>query len=108
MIELSPDGEIIAIRYNNRSCAPTTDVPFKQMETFYTAYRRFGELIDRESSAVTFKLSPGDCFVVDNTRVLHARNGYSGTGNRWLRGCYSDKDGLHSTLSSLKSAQHSL
>jgi len=106
MIELSPDGEIIAIRFNNRSCAPTTDVPFDQMETFYAAYRRFGELIDQESAAVTFKLSPGDCFVVDNTRVLHARKGYSGAGSRWLRGCYADKDGLYSTLSSLKSEQN--
>ena len=27
MIELSPDGELIAIRFNNRSAAPITDVP---------------------------------------------------------------------------------
>jgi gamma-butyrobetaine dioxygenase len=34
--------------------------------------------------------------VVDNTRVLHARKGYSGEGTRWLQGCYADKDGLRS------------
>jgi len=52
---------------------------------------------------VAFKLRPGESFVVDNTRVLHARNGYSGEGNRWLQGCYPDKDGMKSTLAALTS-----
>ena len=26
------------------------------------------------------KLNPGECFVTDNTRVLHARTAYSGEG----------------------------
>jgi gamma-butyrobetaine dioxygenase len=38
---------------------------------------------------------------VDNTRVLHARKAYSGTGKRWLQGCYADKDGLRSTRDAL-------
>jgi len=29
---------------------------------------------------------------------LHARRAYSGSGSRWLQGCYADKDGLLSTL----------
>ena len=50
---------------------------------------------------VTFKLSPGECFIVNNTRVLHARKGYSGEGSRWLQGCYADMDGLRSTHAAL-------
>ena len=50
----------------------------------------------------TFKLRPGECFIVDNTRVLHARKGFSGTGSRWLQGCYADKDGLLSTLAAIE------
>jgi gamma-butyrobetaine dioxygenase len=50
---------------------------------------------------VTFRLNPGESFVVDNTRVLHARKAYSGTGTRWLQGCYADKDGLLSTSAAL-------
>ena len=46
MIELGPDGELIAIRFNNRSLAPTVDVPFADMEAYYAAYRRFAELIE--------------------------------------------------------------
>ena len=52
--------------------------------------------------AMTFKLQPGESFIVDNTRVLHARTGYSGSGSRWLQGCYADKDGIYSTLSALE------
>ena len=72
------------------------------MESYYAAYRRFGELVDDPGMEVSFKLSPGDSFIVDNTRVLHARKGYSGEGSRWLQGCYADKDGLLSTLAALE------
>ena len=101
MIELSPDGEIIAIRFNNRSTAPITDVPYSDMENYYNAYREFSEIINERSMAVNFKLKPGEGFIVDNTRVLHSRSEYSGLGNRWLQGCYVDKDGLLSKISTL-------
>ncbi|WP_323784189.1 gamma-butyrobetaine dioxygenase [Leisingera sp.] len=101
MIELSPDGEMIGVRFNNRSSAPFVDVPFEMMEAYYTAYRRLGELIDDPDMGVSFKLEPGESFIVDNTRVMHARLGYSGSGSRWLQGCYADKDGLLSTLNVL-------
>jgi len=105
MIELAPDGELIGLRFNNRSAAPITDVPFDEMERYYAAYRRLGEIIDDPAMAVSFKMAPGESFIVDNTRVLHARTGYAGSsGNRWLQGCYADKDGLLSTLSALRAA----
>ncbi|MEQ8355424.1 MAG: gamma-butyrobetaine dioxygenase [Kiloniellaceae bacterium] len=98
MIELAPDGELIAVRFNNRSAAPITDVPYDDMADYYAAYRRFGDIVGDPEMAVSFKLRPGECFIVDNTRVLHARRAYSGSGSRWLQGCYPDKDGLLSTL----------
>ena len=94
MIELSPDGELIGVRFNNRSAAPITDVPFDKMPVYYDAYRRFGEIIDDPAMEVSFRLEPGECFLVDNTRVLHARKAYGGTGHRWLQGCYADRDSL--------------
>lgn len=102
MIELSPDGELICVRFNNRSTAAITDVPFDEMETYYAAYRRFGEIIDDPAMEVTFRLEPGDSFLVDNRRVLHARKGYSGSGKRWLQGCYADMDSLYSKLAVLE------
>ena len=103
MIETTPDGEVICIRFNNRSSAAFTDIPFEDMDGFYKAYRHLEALIDDPKMQVSFKLNPGECFIVDNTRVLHARAGYTGSGNRWLQGCYPDKDGLLSTLSAMKS-----
>ena len=101
IIELSPDGELIAIRFNNRSAAPITDVPYEDMENYYKAYRAFSDIINDPTLAVNFKLNPGECFIVDNTRVLHARTAYSGEGTRWLQGCYVDKDGLLSKIFSI-------
>ncbi len=98
MIKLSPDRELIAIHFNNRSIAPLTDVPYNDMLSYYKAYREFSKIIDNPRMAISFKLSPGDCFLVDNTRVLHARTAITGTGSRWLQGCYADKDGLLSTI----------
>ena len=71
------------------------------MENYYNAYRKFSEIINDHSMAVSFKLKPGEGFIVDNTRVLHSRAAYSGSGNRWLQGCYVDKDGLMSKISTL-------
>jgi gamma-butyrobetaine dioxygenase len=106
MIELTPDGQLIAVRFNNRSTAPLTDIPFDNMAEYYAAYRQFAEIIDDPDMSITFKLEPGESFIVDNTRVLHGRVGYSGEGSRWLQGCYADKDGLLSTLSSLNAQIH--
>ncbi len=104
IIETLPDGTLQAIRFNARSAAPITEVPFDQMARFYAAYRRLSDIIDDPDMEVTFKLAPGEAFIVDNTRVLHARKGYSGEGTRWLQGCYADKDGLLSKLSALEAA----
>ncbi|WP_171234808.1 TauD/TfdA family dioxygenase [Ruegeria sp. HKCCA6837] len=105
MIELSPDGKLIGIRFNNRSSAPFVDIPFEKMEAYYAAYRQLGGIIDDPAMGVSFKLEPGESFIVDNTRVLHARLGYSGAGSRWLQGCYADKDGLLSTLAAMEITQ---
>jgi gamma-butyrobetaine dioxygenase len=102
MIELAPDGELIAVRFNNRSLAAVTDVPYERLPDYYRAYREFAHMIEEPALAVSFKLEPGELFIVDNTRVLHARKAFSGSGTRWLQGCYADKDGLLSTLTALE------
>ena len=94
-------GEIISIRFNDRSIAPITDVPYNDIINYYKAYRKFTSIIDDPYMAITFKLVPGECFLLDNTRILHARTTYSGSGSRWLQGCYADKDGLLSAISTM-------
>ncbi len=102
MIELAPDGELVGVRFNNRSLAAVTDIPFERMAGWYDAYRRLAAIIDDEAMEVSFRLDPGQAFVVDNTRVLHARKGYSGEGRRWLQGCYADIDGLRSRYHAMR------
>lgn len=102
ILELGADGELIAVRFNNRSAAAFRDIPYDYMADYYAAYRRLAELIEDPALAVRFQLAPGDLFIVDNTRVLHARTAFTGGGQRWLQGCYADKDGLLSTLAVLE------
>lgn len=102
VIELAPDGELIAVRYNNRSAAALTDVPYEHMDAYYRALRQLAAIIEDPALAVEFRLKPGELFIVDNTRVLHARKPFSGSGGRWLQGCYADRDGLLSTLAVLE------
>jgi len=97
MIEVNVQQEVAAIRYNNRSLEPLTCGP-ELSEKFYAAYRTFGRMINDPANQITFKLAPGDLFIVDNERVLHGRTGFSSSGSRHLQGCYADRDGLLSTL----------
>jgi gamma-butyrobetaine dioxygenase len=69
---------------------------------FYTAYRRWAELLARPERQLNLRLAPGDCLVFDNTRVLHGRTAFSVSGGRHLQGCYADLDGLASTLAVLR------
>ncbi len=105
VIDRTEDGQITAIHFNNRSAAPLVHVPYDEMERYYEAYRAFSEIIDDSCQHVHFKLTPGTMFIVDNTRVLHARTAFSGSGTRWLQGCYADKDGLLSTLNVIGARQ---
>jgi gamma-butyrobetaine dioxygenase len=102
MIELNADGELLVVRFNNRSAAPFVDIPFDKMPAYYDAYRHFSEILERDENRVSFKLQARQLFIVDNTRVMHSRTAFSGSGTRWLRGCYPDKDGLLSILASLE------
>lgn len=101
MISLDDRGQIIEIRFNNRSLAPLK-MPTDEMDRFYAAYRRFAEILFDPDEALTFKLKPGELFAVDNHRVLHGRTAFSSAGQRHLQGCYADMDGLLSRLAVLE------
>ena len=97
-IELSPRGELLVLRVNNRSISALTDVPYEKIPNFYRAQSHFAEITLRAALTVQFRLEPGELFIVDNTRVLHGRTTYSETGTRWFQGAYADKDSLLSTI----------
>ena len=96
VISLSPRGRIAGIRYNERSMRPPA------ADAFFPALRAWADLLARPEFTLALRLAPGDCLIVDNTRVLHARTGFAPTGERHLQGCYADLDGLLSTLAVLR------
>lgn len=101
VIALDQRGEVAAIHFNNRSKAPLA-LAEELVEPYYDAYRAFARLLEHPGHQVRFRLQAGDLFVVDNTRVLHGRTGFSGEGERHLQGCYADRDGLLSRLAVLR------
>ena len=104
LIGLSPCGRIREVRFNNRSMlAPR--LPFEPARAAYAAYRAWATLLGRPEFRLSLRLAPGDCLIVDNTRVLHARTAFAATGERHLQGCYADLDGLLSTLAVLRRRQ---
>jgi len=96
VIEVDDRGVLLAVRYNNRSAAPF-DTPFEEMADFYEAYRTFARLLHRRELEYRFTLSPGECLVFDNERVLHGREGESDP-QRYLQGCYLDRDWVHGSI----------
>jgi gamma-butyrobetaine dioxygenase len=105
MIATDPRGRIREVRFNNRSLQPLRlgrEGSPDETVAFYAGYRAFAETIIRPDLMLTFRLAPGDCVVFDNTRILHARTGFAAAGRRHLQGCYTDLDGVASTLAVLR------
>ena len=96
LIELDGDGEVRAVSVNNRSMEP---LPVDRADTaaFYSAYRAFVDLLDRDDSAIEITLQPGELVAFDNRRVLHGRRAFHATERRHLQGCYIDIDTIYST-----------
>ena len=104
LISLSPRGEVAAVRLNSPTALPF-DFDSDLMEPYYDAYRTFNLMLESPEFQIRFKLDPGDLYIVDNTRVMHGRTGFSGEGNRHLQGCYADRDSLYSRLRVLNRAK---
>ena len=91
-------GDVTEVRVGNWLRAPL-DVPFDMVESCYSAYRRLFELTYRDDLQMRFRLSAGEVMAFDNRRALHARGEFTDTsGRRFLRGCYSERDDLYSTI----------
>lgn len=101
LIELTPDGRVVAVHYNGRSIRPVS-LPTEELEAFYHGYRAFSRLLRDRRFEFRVKLATGDLVAFNNRRVLHGRTPYSPAAERWLQGCYVDFDGLMSNLAVLE------
>jgi gamma-butyrobetaine dioxygenase len=103
VIGLGPRGRIREIRFDTALMQPVR-WPAAEVVAFYDAYRAFAEVIRRPSLMVAFRLRPGDCIVIDNTRMLFGRTGFSGT-ERHMQLCWTDLDTVASKLAVMRRAQ---
>jgi len=101
LIDVDGRGRIREVRFNNRSIS-TLRLPADELDAFYRAYRTFAEITLRPELQLDFRLSPGDCLIFDNVRLLHARTAFEESGARHLQGAYADIDALAGALAVLR------
>ena len=97
-IKLNHDGEIIAVHINERTMAPL-DVEAERVEPVYLALQAMLDLVYVPEARISYRLETGQAAVLDNHRVLHARNAFN--GNRHIRQCHVDRDEFFSRLRAL-------
>lgn len=86
-----------AINFSAKSGGYAPALPTKAaMELFYRAKRTFSQMLhDDETFAIRVQLFPGALVMFDNRRILHARSEIAESdGDRWLQGCYVNRDGI--------------
>lgn len=98
MLQLDDAGNLREVRWSPWLRTPLT-LPFEAAERLYRALRVAFRLGEDARFQIQVKLKPGDLLGFDNRRVLHGRNGYDPrTGERWLRGCYVEREELLSRI----------
>ncbi|CTQ43294.1 TauD/TfdA family dioxygenase [Roseibium aggregatum] len=97
VIELDEHGNISGVTISQHH-ADIFDMPQHELDRYYPAFCRFGRMMRDDKYLMRFRLNAGECIVFDNHRIVHGRAAYSATsGNRHLRGCYTDRGELRST-----------
>jgi gamma-butyrobetaine dioxygenase len=81
-------------------------MPAAEVVEFYEAYRALAEMIARPRQPATFRLRPGDCLILDNTRILVGRTAFTSSASRHLQLCWAEIEGLTSALALLRRAAH--
>ncbi|XP_074134709.1 trimethyllysine dioxygenase, mitochondrial [Sminthopsis crassicaudata] len=87
--------ELYLIRYNNYDRAVINTVPYDVVHRWYAAHRTLTTELRRPENELWIKLKPGKALFIDNWRVLHGRESF--TGYRQLCGCYLTRDDVLNT-----------
>uniref|UniRef100_A0A8C3FEQ5 Trimethyllysine dioxygenase, mitochondrial n=1 Tax=Chrysemys picta bellii TaxID=8478 RepID=A0A8C3FEQ5_CHRPI len=89
------NNELYLIRYNNYDRAVINTVPYDVVHRWYAAHRTLTTELRRPENELWVKLKPGKALFVDNWRILHGRESF--TGYRQLCGCYLTRDDMLNT-----------
>ncbi|XP_056141063.1 trimethyllysine dioxygenase, mitochondrial [Lampris incognitus] len=93
------NNEIYMIRYNNYDRSVINTVPHDVVQRWYAAHRELTTELRRPENELWVKLTPGKVLFIDNWRVMHGRESF--TGLRQLCGCYLTRDDVLNTARSL-------
>ncbi|HNP37819.1 MAG TPA: TauD/TfdA family dioxygenase [Woeseiaceae bacterium] len=100
-IDISPEGRIEHVRFHGR-CDQVIAAEPDKLDAFYRARRTYTDLIKAPDVQLTFKLNPGEMFMVDNFRIIHGRRNFQlETGARHMRQAYIDRDVVSSRQKTL-------
>lgn len=103
VIELDPHGAVSGLTISQHML-DLIDLPQSLLDDYYPAFCRFGKLLQSDKYLMRFTLKAGECAVFDNHRIVHGRAAYSATsGERYLRGCYTDRAEMRSSYRALVS-----
>ncbi len=101
VIELDKHGEVSGLTISQHM-ADLFDLPQTVLDDYYPAFCRFGKMLQDDKFMMRFLMKAGECMVFDNHRIVHGRLAYSATsGERYLRGCYADREEMRSTYRAL-------
>ncbi|XP_029956956.1 trimethyllysine dioxygenase, mitochondrial [Salarias fasciatus] len=89
------NNEVYMMRYNNYDRSVMNTVPPDAVQRWYVAHRELTAELRRPENELWVKLTPGKVIFIDNWRVLHGRESF--TGLRQLCGCYLTRDDVLST-----------
>ncbi|KAK3555292.1 hypothetical protein QTP86_014972, partial [Hemibagrus guttatus] len=93
------NNEVCMIRYNNYDRAVINTVPHNMVQRWYVAHRQLTDELRKPENELWVKLKPGKVLFIDNWRVLHGRESF--TGLRQLCGGYLTRDDALNTARSL-------
>ncbi|RFB78705.1 TauD/TfdA family dioxygenase [Methylovirgula sp. 4M-Z18] len=103
VIELDAQGAVTGVTISQHM-ADIFDLPQCFLDRYYPAFCRFGRMLQSDKYLMRFRIQAGECIVFDNHRIVHGRAAYTAeSGDRYLRGCYTDRGEMRSTYRAIVS-----
>lgn len=94
VIELDRHGEVSGVTISQH-LADIFDLPQRVLDAYYPAFVKFGRMLQDPKYVMRFTLRATECITFDNHRIVHGREAYTAeSGERYLRGTYTDRGEL--------------
>ena len=103
VIELDEKGDVSGLTFS-QNMLNISDLPQEVLDNYYPAFCRFGKMLQSDRYIINFTMKSGECATFDNHRIVHGRKAYvAQSGDRYLRGTYTDRAEMRSNYRALVS-----